>query len=149
MKKILLILFFTLSSATSTGNNEISLFNSSGEAVVYIVPDDDYAIYTWDGEAIAYLHASPDVFTSNKLIDIYGWNGKHLGWFNNGIVIDHNGDISCSIRESHPSPLSEPVKYGKYSKFRKNERNIQPDKPLFSESFGELECLSLLKSGEY
>jgi hypothetical protein len=61
---------------------EINLYDSSGSATAYI---DDYVadqvIYLWDGRSEAYLIQT----------DVYGFNGKHLGWFEKGILHDNNG----------------------------------------------------------
>jgi hypothetical protein len=60
---------------------EISLFNDAGEAVAYIDTDNEMNIYLWKGEPVAYLDGE----------SIYGFNGKHLGWFKKGIIWDHEG----------------------------------------------------------
>ena len=148
MKKILLILLLTSSFLTLADDNEISLLDASGEAVVYIVLDDEFAIYTWDGNAVAYLEGSVSDFDSMKSMDVYGLNGDHLGWFFDGVVMNHYGDASCSIREKHPTPVEwEYVKYIKYVQYVKYIQNEAPQKPVFSGRFGEIDCLSLMISG--
>ena len=148
MKKILLILLLTSSFLTLADDNEISLLDASGEAVVYIVLDDEFAIYTWDGDAVAYLEGSISDFDSMKTMDVYGCNGDHLGWFFDGVVMNHDGDISCSIRERHPIPGEwEYIKYTKYLQFVKNVQYEAPKKPVFSGKFGGIDCLSLMISG--
>ncbi|MEI6638456.1 MAG: hypothetical protein FDX02_00480 [Chlorobium sp.] len=62
---------------------KISLYNYTGEAVAYIV-DDDMTIYLSKGDGVAYLDDQ----------SIYGLNGKHLGWFKDGILWDHEG---CAV----------------------------------------------------
>ena len=148
MKKILLILLLTSSFLTLADDNEISLLDASGEAVVYIVLDDEFVIYTWDGDAVAYLEGSVSDFDSMKTMDVYGWNGDHLGWFFDGVVMNHHGDASCSIRERHPSPGEwEYIKYMKYVQYLKYIQYTAPKKPVFSGKFGEIDCLSLMISG--
>ena len=147
MKRLLLILLLTSSFLTLANDNEISLLDASGEAVVYIVLDDEFAIYTWDGHAVAYLYGSMNDFYSRKTMDVYGWNGDHLGWFFDGVVMNHYGDASCSIRERHPSPRGEYGKYGKYGQYGKYGRYGAPGKPAFSGRFGGVDCLSLMISG--
>ena len=138
----------TSSFLTLADDNEISLLDVSGEAVVYIVLDDEFAIYTWDGHAVAYLEGSVSDFNSMRIMDVYGWNGNHLGWFVDGFVMNHTGDASCSIRERHPSPEDwEYLKYIKDYKYQKSVQNIEPEKPVFSGSFGEIDCLDLMISG--
>ena len=147
MKKLLLILLLTLSFTTLADTNEISLLDASGEAVVYIVLDDEFAISTWDGNAVAYLEGSLSDFYSMKIMDVYGWNGHHLGWFFDGVVMNHYGDASCSIREGHSSPREEYVKYVKYVQYVKYSQYVAPEKPVFSGKFGGIDCLSLMISG--
>jgi len=142
---LLLILLLTLSLTTLADDNEISLSDSSGESVAYIVLNDEFTIHTWDGEVVAYLHSSTGNFNSE--MDVYGWNGDHLGWFNDGIIMNHYGDMSCVVREKHPYPLVEFGKNNKFGKYGKNVRYGAPGKPIFSGRFSEVSCLSLMISG--
>jgi hypothetical protein len=82
MKRVfeILLVFSLLVSAISYAR-EISLYDDSGEAVAYIDTDDEMNIYLWKGEPVAYLDAQ----------SIYGFSGKHLGWFKEGIIWDHEG----------------------------------------------------------
>jgi hypothetical protein len=94
MKKFLLAAAtVTLAFVTVAAQAEISLYDAGGEAVVYIA--DDWTIYTWDGAPVAYL-ARP---TSSDL-SVYGFNGRHLGWFSHSLVIDHDGNTPCAVREA-------------------------------------------------
>ena len=67
---LLLVVLFPGSALTQ----EISLYDSVGEAVAYIDSDDELNIYLWRGKPVAYL----------EHISLYGFNGKHLGWFKDG-----------------------------------------------------------------
>jgi len=60
---------------------EISLYDSEGEAVAYIDTSENFTIYLWKGKPVAYRGGS----------SVYGFNGKHLGWFKDGIIWDHKG----------------------------------------------------------
>ncbi|MCH8080711.1 MAG: hypothetical protein IIA06_13200 [Proteobacteria bacterium] len=75
-----LLVFLLLAPAISYAR-EISLYDDSGEAVAYIDTNDEMNIYLWMGEPVAYLDAQ----------SIYGFNGKHLGWFKEGVIWDHGG----------------------------------------------------------
>ena len=75
-----LLVFFLLVPAISYAR-EISLYDDAGEAVAYIDTDDEMNIFLWKGEPVAYLDGQ----------SIYGFNGKHLGWFKKGIIWDHVG----------------------------------------------------------
>ncbi len=60
---------------------EISLYDDAGEAIAYIDTDDEMNIYLWKGKPVAYLDDE----------SVYGFNGKHLGWFKEGIIWNHEG----------------------------------------------------------
>lgn len=60
---------------------EVTLFGPDGSATAYIDSDNQLTIYLWNGEPVAYLRQT----------EIYGFNGKHLGWFKDGIVWDRQG----------------------------------------------------------
>ena len=141
----LLILLFPIS--VSAYENEISLLDSNGEAVVYIDVDDELAIYTWGGHANAYLDGSVNDLLRGNTIDVYGWNGKHLGWYFDGVIMNHAGDASCSIREVHPNPKPETFKSVQYVQYVKYVQYIGPVQPFFSGRFGGIDCLALINSG--
>lgn len=54
-------------------------YNKNGKPVVYVIGED---IYSFDGVPLAYL---------NEGSFIYSYSGKHLGWFDNGWIIDLKG----------------------------------------------------------
>lgn len=64
----------------------VDLFDSQRKAVAYLEPDDDDTIYLWSGEPVAYLVDE----------SIYAFNGRHLGWYRNGVVLDHDGNVVAS-----------------------------------------------------
>ena len=78
------LLLFYINSFAQTNNDEISIFDKSGNAQAYI--SKDLTIYLWSGEPVAYLN------NSNDLWHVYGFNGKHLGWYINGIIYDNDGN---------------------------------------------------------
>lgn len=100
---------------------EITIFDSSGEATAYIDTDDERNIYLWAGEPVAYLdHDS-----------IYGFNGKHLGWINEGILYDHDGYAVGFLEGNTIRPtLPEPVKGLKKLTPLKSLEELEPLQPL-------------------
>lgn len=74
-----LAVFMTL--PCGAGGEEVPLLNDMGVAAAYIDRSDESTIYLWSGIATAYLDGT----------SIYGFNGKHLGWFENGIVWGNGG----------------------------------------------------------
>ena len=77
MKKLFLLLLIV---PMVCFGQEISLFNSDGDAVAYIdVNDEDSAIYLWNGTPVAYLSAESNYY------NIYGFNGNQF-WRKRGVI---------------------------------------------------------------
>lgn len=83
---------------------EETIFDLDGTPVAYIAHYDEKTIYMWDGTPVAYLN--------NECI--YGFNGKHLGWFENGIIWNLVGEKNGCIREL----LSVYSKYEPFKSFK-------------------------------
>lgn len=141
MRNLLLILLLTC-PLLAHAVDEISLFSDSGDAVAYIAMSDELTIYLWSGKPVAYL--SED--TSGGY-HVYGFNGKHLGWFVGGIVRDRTGDAACALKDVMNSTNFESFKAFKQFKPFKAFKEFAPFRPHFSNSFGQIPCQFLLASG--
>jgi hypothetical protein len=131
MKKLILFLILCFSIQFACAE-EITLFNSEGNATAYIdTDDDDMTVYMWDGLPVAYLvPGDEDDFS------IYGFNGKHLGWFDKGIVRDHDGYAVGFIKDAINKYTNyEP--YKKYKKYKpyKDYKEYAPYKPCYQYEF--------------
>lgn len=135
----LLVLICTMAVA----QDEISLFDGEGRAAAYIVADDDRTIYLWSGEPVAYL-----VQDRGRDFHVYGFNGRHLGWFVAGMVRDHGGDAACAVRDAVSNPRIEPLKSLKLLKPLKFLKKLAPSRPIFSQEWGKLPCRSFMQQGE-
>jgi len=92
---------------------EISLFDTKGTAVAYIADDGEGTIYLWNGNAVAYL-------LQDK---VYGFNGKHLGWFDSGIMRDLKGAQVGFVKSACPrTTKTERTKSTKKTKRTKSTR---------------------------
>jgi len=60
-----------------------TLYDGDGNPIAYIDYNDSSTFYMWDGQPVAYLD------DANR---IYGFNGMHLGWYENGIVRNLRGE---------------------------------------------------------
>ena len=141
MKKLILLLLFIPSVCLS---QEISLFNSDGDAVAYIDTDDeDNTIYLWNGTPVAYL--SPE----SNYYNIYGFNGNHLGWFEEGIVRDEDGDAVGFQKGAVSGVYTNYEPYKSYKKYKpyKSYKKYAPFKPYFSNSFSNESFVLFLKRG--
>lgn len=100
-----------------------TLYDNLGEPVAYIDYSDGMTIYLWSGVPVAYLF-------SNSLI--YGFNGAHLGWFENGFIRDSKGQIVGVSQTIGTAPKHfKPVKGLKQIKPLKMFRRYPHFKPLF------------------
>ncbi len=119
--------------------DEITLRNSAGNCAAYIADDDDSTIYLWSGEPVAYLSGD----------NIYGFNGKHLGWYVKGAVYNSDGDAvgAISSRFTGAQPIC-PFKEFKQFKPFKSFKEFAPFKPSFNLSWSDDETLRMfLKQG--
>lgn len=116
---------------------ETTLYNKNGKPVAYIA-DDGETVYLWDGRAVAYL-----------LDDrVYGWNGKQLGWFDNGTIFDIYGLRSGFIKKKSPITTDlEPVKATKHIKAVKRERQPHMVKPVMCYGFSTKTLEELMEGG--
>lgn len=119
--------------------SEISLFDSRGAATAYISETQGRVIFLWDGQPVAYLDSD----------DVYGFNGKHLGWWANGAVHDHVGAVACVIKSRYGGSTSyEPYKgYRSYQPYRAY-KEYAPNRPSWSNQFSTTPCERLLETGQ-
>jgi len=135
--------FFLLGfSANTASANDVSLFDFKGRPTAYIAKDK--TIYLWDGKPVAYL----DGDDPKAGLNIYGFNGKHLGWFKGGILYDNDGMMLGGIQQVFKTPTQpEPLKDLKDLKPLKNLKDLKPLKPLFSKEWADLTLKLFLKQG--
>jgi hypothetical protein len=133
----------TLVTLAKASDEEVTLFNGKGKAAAYIAVEDGMTIYLWGGKPVAYLE--PD--KGGGGFHIYGFNGKHLGWFVQGVVRDHDGDAACAVKEKMRTTDFEPFKAFKEFKPFKAFKEFAPFRPAFSKSFGSATCSLFLTAG--
>lgn len=118
---------------------DIALFNKDGKAIAYINTEDkDQTIYLYSGEPVAFLSGS----------DVYGFNGKHLGWYEKDIVRDHKGDrIGNTKKAATGYTQYEPYKSYKRQKPYIGHKSYPPYKPYFSSSWADSSFEDFLLQG--
>jgi hypothetical protein len=137
---VLSVVFLSL-SASASPTDEISLFDHKGRPVAYIA--EDRTIYLWEGKPVAYIFGE-----NNEVLDVYGFNGKHIGWFKGGIIYDEDGDAVGGVKEVFKTPTQfEPFKGFKEFKPLKSLREIRPIKPMFSKQWSEVPLKYFLRQG--
>ena len=118
--------------------NEKTLYEPKGKPVAYISQDNSNTIYLWTGEPVAYLSDE----------NIYGFNGKHLGWFEQGILWDHRGHRVGFTKETLTNFAEfEPLKAFKSFKPFKAFKEFAPFKPFKTMNNSKLSLINFLKQG--
>jgi 4-fold beta-flower domain-containing protein len=116
----------------ATPRREFSLFDSGGRPVAYIA--EDLTLYLWSGTPAAYLGND-----RREGFNVYGFNGKHLGWLTNGVIRDHDGNVVGAFKEAFRSPTKlESAKGLKEQKPIKSATELEPAQPLLSRDWSEL-----------
>ncbi len=143
IKRILGFFLFETLFLVTTFAQEVTLFDSEGEARAYIDANDDLTIYLWKGTPVAYL--VPD----NNDFHIYGFNGKHLGWFEDGIIRDNDGYVIGFVKGAiNKSTKYEPYKGYKAYKPYKSYTEYAPYKPYYKSRFSNIPLALFLRRGE-
>jgi hypothetical protein len=139
--RYLAFLFLLCFSSFAIAQSEISLYDSDGEATAYINTEDG-TIYLWEGSPVAYLHAE------DQVLHVYGFNGAHLGWFADGMVRDHDGDV-VGVTEDATTMYTgyDPYKPYKEPKPYKDYREYAPYKPYFTNSWSSVNFSLFLIQG--
>ena len=140
MRRTIAAVALVFLSLSALAQEEISLFDSTGKPTAYIA--EELTIYLWSGNPVAYLHSE-----SGK-VHVYGFNGKHLGWFVRGIVRDHDGNAVGAVKEVFRSPVEyEPYKSYKQYKPYKSYREYAPYQPYLSRDWSQMPLLLFLMQG--
>jgi hypothetical protein len=122
--------------------SEITLFGADGAAVAYI--SDDLTIYLWSGDPVAYLESD-----AAGGFHIYGFNGKHLGWYVSSVVRDHHGYAVGAKRDAFSSPVQvEPFKPFKKFKPFKAFKEFAPFRPFFRNTWSQMYLDEFLMQGK-
>lgn len=93
----------------------MTFYNKNGEPIAYA--EDGEHIYLFTGEPVAYFHGDA----------VYGFNGKHLGWFENGWIRDLHG---LCVFYSGDASGSGPLKPVKNVKPVKSVKSVRPVKSV-------------------
>ncbi|MFQ6081804.1 MAG: 4-fold beta flower protein [Candidatus Aminicenantia bacterium] len=118
------------------GKMELTIYDKAGKPHAYIT--DDGTIYLWNGKPVAYLDGE----------HVYGFNGTHFGWFENGIMYDRQGMRIGFTPQTCPSVTQvEPVKSVKQVKHVKSVQQVPPVKPVFSIGYSTIDLSTFLEGG--
>lgn len=137
---VLLAVFASLPGRA--GAEEIALLNHRGAGVAYVDREDGSTVYLWkSGIPTAYL----------KGPSIYGFNGAHLGWFEDGIVrgsqgrkVGYTEETIAAVGRTADVYMAKGVKKPKPTPAPPEP---EPVKPVFLDSDSPLPLRNLLVMG--
>ncbi len=121
------------------GQVERNLYDKNGQAVAYIAEDFHGTIYLWEGLPTAYLFHEEHV---------YGINGRHLGWFRDEVLFNHDGERMGFMHSTCPVPVVKPPpKWRKSAADELRPRWAAPPSPKLLYRTGEGDLAVFLKKG--
>ena len=146
-RRSLLFVLFLCPVVLSCQDDETTLFDADGSPEAYIwFAQDNPTIYMWSGKPVAYLASS-----IGGGFSVYGFNGKHLGWYLDGTVRSHEGNPVCGVhrvarvvslpKPEAPKSLKQPIPL-------KSPKELAPSRPLFRRQWSSTQCGSFLSQGE-
>ncbi|HUI40557.1 MAG TPA: hypothetical protein VL523_01180 [Terriglobia bacterium] len=127
--------------------DQITLFDSGGTPTAYIDVADGMTVYLWGGKPVAYL-AGREADARNDTFDLFGFDGQHLGWYEDGLLRDHQGLVvgfsrGASNRASKPEGLRGPKQLEPLKKMQ----SLAPVKPLNHQGWSRTPLLLFLGAG--
>jgi hypothetical protein len=130
MRKHLTILIFLLIGSLQVYAQEITLFDSNGNARAYIDYNDDATIYLWNGKPVAFLE------NDGNDMCVFGFNGNFLGWYEDGVIYNDDGD-AVGARNGATNMITniEPIKSIQEISPIRPITPITPISPIFSNSW--------------
>ena len=143
MSKIILISALLILSAFQIRAQEVTLFDSSGDARAYIDYDEEATIFLWNGKPVAFLE------NDGSDMCVFGFNGNFLGWYKDGVIRNKNGN-AVGARKGAVNMLTsiEPIKSIQEIKPIRPITPITPIKPIFSNSWSSESLTEFLYSGK-
>lgn len=119
---------------------EETLYDVTGKPVAYIDLNDDYTIYLWNGTPVAYLSDN---------LTIYGFNGKHLGWYEEGIIRNLRGEKN-GFNKNTLNVYAKYETYKSYKKYKpyKSYKQYSKYKPYYKISKSSISLEDFLSNGK-
>jgi len=81
--------------------SELVFFDSHGQ-VVALKADDNDVLFRWNGTPVAILD---DESVSDESGSVYAFDGRHLGWFGDGWIRDHDGACVYYTDDARGGPV--------------------------------------------
>jgi hypothetical protein len=78
---------------------------------------------------------------------VYGFNGKHLGWYENGAIVDHDGNVVLSPAIAFRKPVqTAPVRGLKGVTPSKGPKEAKPLMPTLASAWSDLSARDFFHS---
>jgi hypothetical protein len=120
VKAFLAFALLALSVLARAGAQDLDLFDTQGNPVAYVDVENRGTIFLWSGKPVAYLLGA----------SVYGFNGAHLGWLQDGSLYGHGGEIFGLTHSTRSSPPALTVPKGERLPVPlKLMRDVEPLKP--------------------
>jgi hypothetical protein len=118
---------------------ETTIYDKNGQPVAYVADNYSRTIYLWDGEPVAYVYED---------VNVYGFNGRHLGWFRDDVLYISDGTRVGFTSGACPKSISKsPLKTKKRRAGEIRPRWKAPAPPKFSLLLSNQDLRELLKQG--
>ena len=118
---------------------QTSLYDSDGSAIAYIDYSEDATIYLWNGTPVAFRDSD----------GVIGFNGKFLGWYDDGIMYDKNGYVVGATAESlNTMTEMEPMKGMQKMTPMRPMSPMAPMQPMLNNSWSSSSLSEFLYSGK-
>jgi len=138
--RVLWVLVLLAAGSPAFAQFETDLYDGAGRAAGFI--GSDGTIYLWSGRPVAYL----DRYLTND-VHVYGFNGRHLGWFARGVIRDHRGDAACATRDVIRMPQPGPFKGVREFPPMRQPKEPPPFAPFPTFNWSRDSCERLLRDG--
>ena len=142
MRRIIPLLLLSAIWGGAAEAENITLYDMDGEAAAYIDTEDRNTIYLWSGDPAAY------VLKRGSIPEIFGFNGRHLGWLEKGIVRDHEGLMAGFTKGSLMRHTGqEHYRPPRRQKPFRAQPEFSPRRPFYRNGISELPLASFLMQG--
>lgn len=124
-------------------SQQVSLFDSQGEARAYIDFEEDGTIFLWDGSPVAFLEID------RGEVSVIGFNGSFLGWYEDEIIYDKNG-YAVGARKGSINMVTKIEKIKSMKKMTpiRPISPITPIKPMWKNSWSSTSLAEFLFFGK-
>jgi len=143
MKKVLFINLIMVLFVTLANAQQVSLYDSDGDARAYIDFEEDATIILWDGTPVAFLE------NERSDISVFGFNGRFLGWFEDGIIYDKDG-YAVGAREGAINMMTKMERMKSMKKMTpiRPMTPMTPMKPMWKNSWSSTSLAEFLFYGK-